>query len=149
MPRKKYDGKLGDYSIFEAYELQETSGAHTGFNRDSAETDTPQDVLSTKVDPATLREGTILKIRARINVTANAINTLWLFQKAVAGNYESRMNKLFDSSDHIAIWVDDEEYEWDVEIPFILGEIGKFYYMKDESGALGNVQGYIWLGGIY
>lgn len=142
------DGKWGTPGVFEAYELVETAAAHTGFNRDSAETDTPQDYLS-EVYPAKLVSGIIYKVKIRLTwANATTLDYFWLFEDDVAGNYANRMRKLFDSSDYVAAIVKDTEYEWDVEIPFKLEDIGKFWYMQDISGANGNIQGYVYLSGI-
>lgn len=146
------DGKWGTEGIFEAYELQEVAGANLTLSTDHAETDVPTRTLSTTtglVIPKGVRTGRILKVKIRLN-WAGAVNLedVWIYQGTKTGDYESRMHRLFTSRDYLTPLVDDDEYEWDVDIPFRLEDRGSFYVALGWSGACGNIQGYIYICGI-
>ena len=132
------------YAIF-----QETAGANADLTTSIAITDTPTYKLNTITKPVTMKKGIIKQIRLRLN-WANAVNLLSvrIYDGAFAGNYECEMHKLFDSDEFIAALVDDTEYVWDVEIPFILEDNGSIYFAPEWSAACGNIQGYIIARGV-
>lgn len=137
-------GRWTKRGIFILKELQETSGSHTGFETSKADTDTPVSKFSTVVNPDTLRLGVITQIRIKLN-WANAVDleAFRLWEAAKAGDYESNSRKLFDSDEYTPSLNDDEEYVFDVYIPFMLDKVGEMYYAPQWSAACGNIQGHV------
>lgn len=144
MPSECGDGQWTKRVSFRMLELQEAAAAHTGFTTSKAEADTPAYTLTTK-DPDTLKQGIIKRIHIRLNwANAVTLEAVRLYRGAKAGDYESDSNKLFDSIAYYpAGLTDDDEYDFEVEIPFKLIEEGKIYYGCQWSAASGNIQGYI------
>jgi hypothetical protein len=148
MPKSGLEGRWTKTCRFDFSEFQETAGSHTNFETSKAETDTPVGTLTTK-NPDTLKSGTILRIHIRLNwANAVTLTALRIYQAAKAGDYESSLNKLYDSkADYPAGLTDNGEYEIEANLPFILESEGSFYYAPEWSGACGNIQGYIQLSG--
>jgi len=138
------DGNWTKRSLFALKELLEAAGSHTGFQTSKADTDTPVSFLSTVVNPDTLIHGVITQIRIKLNwANAVTLEALRLWSDAQAGDYESNALKLFDSDEYITSLNNDEEYVFNVYIPFILATAGKMFYAPQWSGACGNIQGHV------
>jgi len=107
-------------------------------------TDTPVSSFSTIVDPDTVRSGRILQIRIKLNWTnAVTLEAFRLWEAAKSGDYESNGRKIFDSDEYVASLNDDEEYVFNVDIPFKLDTAGTMYYAPQWSAACGNIQGQV------
>lgn len=145
MPEECGDGQWTKRVAFELKELQEAAAAHTGFSTSKAENDTPVAYLDDVVIPDTLKTGKITRIRIRLNwANAVTLEALRFYKAAKDGDYESSSSKIYDTmADYPAGLVDDDEYNIDLDIDFILGEEGKIYYAPQWSGACGNIQGYL------
>jgi hypothetical protein len=148
MPKSGLEGRWTKTCRFDFSEFLETAGAHTNFSTSKAETDTPVGTLTTK-NPDTLKSGTILRIHLRANwANAVTLTALRFYQAAKAGDYESSLNKLYDSlTDYPAGLIDDDEYDLEVYLPFILESEGTFYFAPEWSGACGNASFYFQLSG--
>lgn len=143
----KSSGRAGRWTkrdIFILKELQETAGAHTGFETSKSDTDTPVSYFSTIVDPDTVKSGVITQIRIKLNwANAVTLEAFRIWEAAKAGDYESNSRKIFDSDEFVAALNDDEEYVFDVHIPFKLDSAGVLYYAPQWSAACGNIQGHV------
>ena len=137
-------GRWTKRDIFIFKELQETAGAHAGFETSKADTDTPAAYFSTIVDPDTCKSGMITQIRIKLNWTnAVVLQAFRLWEAAIAGDYESNSRKIFDSEEYVVALNDDEEYVFDVNIPFKLDAAGVMYYAPQGSAACGNIAGHV------
>jgi len=144
MPKYCGTGRWTEDEIFIFKEFQETSGTKAEFTTSKAETDEPAYYFVDVVKPDTLKAGVITQIRIKQNwVAGETLEAVRLYEGAVAGNYESNSKKIFDSDEYIASLNDDEEYVFDVNIPFHLDTIGRMYFGFQWSGACGNIQGHI------
>lgn len=115
------------------------------FDTDQSKTDTPTLTLNTEIVPDTLKWGFIKRVHYRLNPVNAVTYTLRLWSKAVAADYESNMNMLYETP---AGRTDDEDYDdAELDIPFVLGAEGTMYYSIDWSGATGNIQGFIGVSG--
>ena len=136
--------------VFRAYKLDE-DGTGNSFETSQAETDTP--TLKLTVSPNILKNGIIRRFHFRLNPTNAVTYVIRIYQGAHAGNYESQMNKLLDSSDVVAAGADDTEYDAvDLAVPFTEtvasgadpeGTAATLYYQITWSGAPGDTTGYI------
>lgn len=145
MPSECHDGHWTKRVPFELKEFQEAAGAHTGMQTSKAETDTPVSYIEDVIIPDNLKSGKITRIRIRVNhVNAVTLEALRFYKDAKAGDYESSSCKIFDTIGlYPAGLVDDDEYNIDLNIDFILAAEGKLYYAPQWSAACGNVQFYI------
>ncbi len=144
MPEFCSDGRWTKIETFEYTRLREAAGVGD-FNTDQDKETTPTLTLNTIQDPDTLKKGKVNRIHYRVN-PANAITyTLRIWQAAIAADYESNINLLYESP---AAQADDEDYDRaELNIPFILATEGEIYYSLDLSAASGNVQGFIVVSG--
>lgn len=148
MPKECLDGRWTKRSLFILKEFQEASGTHTGFTTSKVDTDTPVSYFSTVVKPDTLVEGVITQIRVKLNwVNAVTLEALRLWEDAQAGDDESNALKIFDSDEYVASLNDNEEYVFDVYIPFILKTAGRMFYAPQWSAACGNIEGHVTIKG--
>jgi len=148
MPKECLDGRWTKRSLFVLKEFQEAAGTHTGFTTSKADTDTPVSSFSTVINPDTLTHGVITQIRIKLNwANAVTLEAFRLWEDAQAGDYESNALKIFDSDEYVASLNDDEEYVFDVYIPFILKTAGTMYYAPQWSAACGNIQGHVTIKG--
>ena len=134
--------------VFE--EFLEAAGAWAVITTSYAETDTPVQVFS-EVSPDTIKAGIIKRIQIRLNwANAVTLTALRIYGAAKAGNYESRMRKVFDSVDYYPAGItDDDEIDiQDLDIPFILDAAGTLYIACEWSAAAGNTQGYVRASGV-
>jgi len=144
MPKYCGGGRWTEDEVFILKEFQEASGAKAEFTTSKADGDTPVYYFTDVVKPDTLRAGVITQIRVKLNwANAVTLEALRFHEKAVAGDYESNSNKIFDSDEYVASLNDDEEYVFDVEIPFHLDIAGRMYLGLQWSAACGNIQGEI------
>jgi len=137
-------GKWKRFSIF-IYRKLDEDGTGTDFETDTGENDTPTKYLDTDNTPTKLRSGIIERIHYRLNPTNAVTYVLRFWNDAVAANVESSMRKMYQSPDAQA---DDEEYDREVIIPFILVHVSIFYYGIDWSAASGVTSGYIDISGV-
>lgn len=138
------DGRWTKKYPFVYRQLREAAGAGD-FNVDEAKTDTPTLYFTTYRNPDTLKSGMINRIHFRINAANVVTFTLRLWAAAIAADYESNMNMLYESA---AALVRDTDYDiTELDIPFILALEGVMYYSLDWSAASGNVQGFIEVSG--
>lgn len=139
MPKEALGGDWTKHSVFRYYKLQEAAAA-TPFSTDQDKTTTPTLKLDTATDPNSLQEGILRRVHYRIK-SANAVTyTLRLWSAAIANDYESNLNMIYESP---AAQVSDTDYDEEVEIPFKLAVKGEIYYSIDWSAASGNAQGFI------
>lgn len=138
------DGAWTKKYAFIYRELLETAGVHAGFQTNKAETDAPA-ALFTNTDPDTLKSGIIKRIHIRLNwANAVTLTAIRIYAASKTDDYESSMHKLYDSkADYPAGLTDNDEYDLEMEIPFILETEGTLYYAPEWSAACGNIQGYI------
>jgi len=139
MPRTSMrDGRYTKRYKFKYSILQEAASA-TALGASQTKTATPTHTLTTKV-PDTLKSGTVLRIHYRIKSSNSSTYTLRIWADAIAANYESNLNMLYESP---SLQASDTDYDREVEIPFILGAEGSFYYSLEWSAASGDHQGFI------
>jgi len=134
--------------VFE--EFLEAAGAWPAITTSYAETDTPAQVFSV-VSPDTIKAGILKRIQIRLNwANAVTLTAIRIYEAAKAGNYESRMHKIFDSTDLFPAGItDDDEIDiQDLEIPFTLEGAGILYIACEWSAAPGNTNGYVRVSGI-
>ena len=147
-PRERKEGTWTTRKPFFFKVFQEAAGAHSDLTTSKVATDTPTAYFSIVI-PDTIKSGRINRIHIRLNwVNAVTLDELRIYQAAKAGDYESNMNLLWTSDDHIAALVDDDEYVIkNLSIDFNLEAEGTLYYAPTWSGACGNIQGFITVSG--
>jgi len=134
-------------SIFRVYSYEE-AGAVGDFQTSYAETDTPVKTFYYR-KPVVFKQGIATRLHLRMNQT-NAVTLLAvrIYAAAHADNYASCLRKMYDSTaDFPAGFVDDDEYEIELDVPFILTTAGVVYYALEWSGAPGLTPGFIELSG--
>lgn len=132
-------------SIFVYRKFQETAGAWADVTTSKTETDQPTAMLDTSKNPDTLRKGKINRVHYRLNFANAETYTLRLWAASKTGDYESIMSKLWESA---AAQADDIEYDnAELDIPFVLDEVGKIFFSVEWTGAAGNIQGFIEVSG--
>jgi hypothetical protein len=138
------DGRWTKKYPFVYRELKEVAAAGQ-FDTDQAKTDTPTLTFATYRNPDTLKSGMINRIHYRLNF-ANAVTyQLRLWAAAIAADYESNLNMLYEGA---AAQADDTDYDiTELDIPFILAAEGLMYYSIDWTAACGNIQGFIEVSG--
>lgn len=142
-------GRWRKMSIFNFAQLNE-AGASADFETSQAKTDTPTltllDVRTlTGTVGANLKSGLIHRIHYRLNPTNAVTYTLRLWQAAIADNYESNMNMLYESP---ALRADDTDYDVaELNIPFVLAATGLMYYSIEWSAASGTTTGFLAVSG--
>jgi len=143
-PTMSKDGVWSKNVAFRLFRLKEVAAAGD-FDTDQVKTDTPTLTLNSGVVPDTLKVGFIKRIHYRLNF-ANAVTfTLRLWQAAIAGDYESNLNMLYESP---AAQADDTDYDiGELDIPFILAAEGVMFFSIDWTAACGNIQGFIEVSG--
>lgn len=132
------EGDLRDHeSSFEFAVLNEAAAA--AFGTSTAEDGTPTQ-LFTLCSPSNVRAGVIESIHFRVK-PANAVTMkLRIYQAAIAADYESRMNKVFEDTIDRA---SDTEVQLDgLKIPFRIAP-SALYFTLTFSAAAGNTQGFI------
>jgi len=145
MPKYCGGGRWTEDEIFILKEFQEASGTKAEFTTSKAETDEPAYYFVDFVKPDTLRAGVITQIRVKLNwaTGASVLEALRLHEAAKAGDYESNSRKIWDSDEYVASLNDDEEYVFNVNIPFHLDTAGRMYFGLQWSAGSGNIQGHI------
>lgn len=137
------DGKTVVKHLFVYRVFQEAAGSGK-FDTDQAKTDTPTLSFDVK-KPSDLKKGRINRVHYRIKSANSVTFTLRIWADAIAGDYESNMNMLYESPSAQA---SDEDYDRaEMDIPFMLKTAGTMYYSLDLSAASGNVQGFIEVSG--
>lgn len=137
------DGQWSQIGIFQYRKLTEASGADAELTTSYAKTDTPVQYFPAAASkPDNMMNGVIKRIHYRLNFANGAVTyTLRIYQAAIAGDYESNMNMLWESP---AARVDDTDYDvTELDIPFNLALAGRMYYALEWSAASGNIQGFI------
>lgn len=138
------DGRWTKKYPFVYRQLKEVAAAGD-FDTDQAKTDTPTLYFQTYRNPDTLKSGMINRIHYRLNPVGVVTFTLRLWAAAIAADYESNLNMLWESP---AAQAADTDYDiTELEIPFILAAEGLMYYSLDWTGATGNIQGFIEVSG--
>lgn len=139
MPSSGEDGEWSKRVPFTFRKLKEVAGAGA-FDTSQTKADTPTLYFDDLI-PDTLKSGFINRLHFRIKAANPVTFTLRIWSAAIANDYESNMNMLYES---MAVRVSDTDYEeTELDIPFILADAGKLYYSLEWSGATGNVQGFI------
>lgn len=136
----------GDVRVFNHRSLDEDGGLGR-FVNSRLETDTPVEQFVWRYRE-NLHEGIINRIHYRLNPTnAGRTYTLRIYEAAEAGDYESRLRKLWESA---ALQADDTEYDrGELEIPFALPVLGFFYFAIEwAGGAPGVTPGFIQVSGV-
>jgi hypothetical protein len=137
-------------SIFNFAQLNE-AGASAKFETNQNKTDTPTLALldfriMTGSVGANLKAGLIHRIHFRLNPTNAVTYTLRIWQAAIAADYESNMNMLYESP---AARADDTDYDVaELVIPFILANTGMIYYSVEWTGAPGITTGFLAVSGV-
>jgi len=127
--------------------LVDEDGTGNYFETDKAETDTPTTSIDSEYK---MRVGKINRVHWRLNPTNAVTYDLYIFGDALAADYASQAEKLFDSNDVVADCADDTEYDaTGLDIPFRLRTPGEWWYNTDWSGAPGNTTGYLCIEGVY
>lgn len=143
-------GRWRRYSIFNFAQLNE-AGASAEFETNQAKTDTPTLMLLdvravTGAAGAVLKSGIIHRIHHRLNPTNAVTYTLRLWQAAIAADYASNMNMLYESP---PLRADDTDYDvGELMIPFVLAETGNLYYSVEWTGAPGTTTGFVAVSGV-
>jgi len=144
MPLFCADGRWTEDEIFIFKEFQEASGTKTEFTTSKAEGDTPAYSFVDVVKPDTLKAGVITQIRIKLNwANAVTLEAIRFHEAAIAGDYESNSRKIWDSDEHAPSLNDDEEYVFNVNIPFHLDAAGIMFFGLQWSAASGNISGHI------
>lgn len=145
----RQSGREGSWHTETTFKFSELDEDGTGnkFETDQAKTDTPTLLLDETIEPSTIvTAGLIKRIHYRLNPTNAVTYTLRIWAAALADNYASNLNMLYESPDAQA---DDEDYDRaELDIPFRLAAAGSLYYSIDWSGAPGNTPGFIEVSGI-
>ena len=138
------DGNWEKHSIFQCSKLDE-DGSEGDFETSYSKTDTPVKWLNTYYWPISLMSGLIKRIHYRLNPTNAVTFTLRIYQHAVAADYDSNVQLLYESPTAQA---DDEDYDrCERNIPFKLGSPAKIYFAIEWTGAPGTTAGFIVVSG--
>lgn len=138
------DGVWSKETAFKLYRLKEAAAAGD-FDTSQAKTDTPTLLLNTAVIPDTLKTGFINRVHYRLNFANAETYTLRIWGAAIANDYESNLQMLWESP---PLQADDTDYdEAELNIPFVLAAEGEMYYSIEWTGACGNIQGFIEVSG--
>ena len=143
----KHSGSRGDWATKRVfiYRKLDEDGTLNYFETDQAKIDTPTLLFNTLNVPQSMVEGFINRIHYRLNPTNAVTFTLRIWEAAVANNYESNMNMLWESP---ALQADDTDYDIaELNIPFRLAWMGAMFYSIDWTGASGDTTGFIELSG--
>ena len=138
------DGTWVKKSVFICEKLDE-DGSGTDFETSKSKTDTPTLWLNTYYHPLSLTSGLIKRIHYRLNPTNAETYTLRIWSTAVAADYESNMNMLYESPSAQA---DDEDYDrCELDIPLKLVYPAKIWFSLEWTGAPGTTSGFIVVSG--
>jgi len=149
MPKECHGGSWEKHSIFFLRKLDE-DGTGDYFETSKSKTDTPIHFLMANAagcigSPLKFTSGRITRIHFRMNPTAGETFTVRLWRDAVAGDYESNANMLYESD---ALRADDEDYDiTEKDIPFFLKTPGKIWFSLEWTGAPGNTPGILEVSG--
>ena len=143
-PTMGKDGVWSKNVAFRLFRLKEAAAAGD-FDVDQDKATTPTLALNTGIVPDTLKIGFIKRIHYRLNFAGAVTFTLRIWQAAIAADYESNLNMLYESP---PLQADDIDYdEAELDIPFVLANEGIMFYSIDWTGACGNIQGFIEVSG--
>lgn len=126
------------------YNRLDEDGTANAFETDQDKATEPTLLLNTTTTPSTLKKGILKRVHYRLNPTNAETYTLRIWSGADADDYASNLKLLYESP---AAQVDDEDYDEEVNVPFVLAATGWIYFSIDWTGAPGNCPGFIEVSG--
>jgi len=149
MPRECKNNDWKEHTIF-CLKMLDEDGTGNYFETSKSKTDTPVHFMMANAvgcggKPLKFKEGKINRIHFRMNPSNAETFTLRIWRDAVAGDYASNLNLLYESD---PLRADDEDYDvCELDVPFVLKTPGKIWFSIEWTGAPGNTPGFLEVSG--